>query len=169
MTASLTLAVPGLVGLSVVLWLSGSLIALDTIDFWMGSFAIFVLALVQLLLFGWSFGIRRGMSELQRGADLHLPMIVAVLIKYIAPAYLGVIFIAWLVQQITADADDNRFRAIMESWQVMLSFAFVLALLTLFTTLSAIANRRWRAQAAAGLIPDPDQAMAMDYDQEDQA
>lgn len=168
-TAALTLAVPGLVGLSVVLWLSGSLIALDTIDFWMGSFAIFVLALVQLLLFGWSFGIRRGMSELQRGADLHLPMIVAVLIKYIAPAYLGVIFIAWLVQQITADADDNRFRAIMESWQVMLSFAFVLALLTLFTTLSAIANRRWRAQAAAGLIPDPDQAMAMDYDQEDQA
>ncbi|TVR14997.1 MAG: sodium:calcium symporter [Planctomycetota bacterium] len=166
-SAALTLAIPGLIGLGLVLWLSGSLIALDTIDFWMGSFAIFVLALVQLLLFGWSFGIRRGMAELHRGADIRLPMIVGILIKYVAPVYLGVIFIAWLVQQITAEGDDNRFQAIMGSWQVMVSFGFVVCLLVLFTSLAAVANMRWRQQARQGLIPDPDYAMDHDIIEED--
>ena len=43
-----------------VIWFSKDLAALDTMDFWVGTAMIFVLAMVQVILFAWVFGTDRG-------------------------------------------------------------------------------------------------------------
>ena len=54
-------------GCGFIVFFSKGLMALDTFDFWVGSVRIFVLAIVQAILFGWIFGIRRGDAELHQG------------------------------------------------------------------------------------------------------
>src|SRR6185503_8640519 len=67
---------------------SGELLALDTMDFWVGTAGIFMLATAQTICFGWVFGVDRGLAEAHEGARLRIPAIFRVVIKYIAPLYL---------------------------------------------------------------------------------
>jgi neurotransmitter:Na+ symporter, NSS family len=46
-----------------VLYFSQGLAALDTMDFWVGTVAIFVLAGVEVVCFGWVYGVDRGLAE----------------------------------------------------------------------------------------------------------
>ena len=62
-----------LLGCGFVLYFSKGLVALDTFDFWVGSVLLFVLALIQSLLYGWAFGIERGATEAHRGAHIRIP------------------------------------------------------------------------------------------------
>jgi SNF family Na+-dependent transporter len=80
-----------------VLYFSKDMKALDTFDFWVGTFLIFVLALVQSILYGWVLGIERGNEEIHRGALIKVPFIVQLMLKYVVPVYLVAIFIgvAW--------------------------------------------------------------------------
>ena len=55
-------------GCGFVTFFSKDLVALDTLDFWVGSVLIFLLALFQAILYGWVFGIERGETEAHRGA-----------------------------------------------------------------------------------------------------
>jgi hypothetical protein len=73
---------------------------LDTLDFWIGTVAIFVLAGVEVVCFGWILGIDRGLAEAHRGAHLKIPRIYRVVIKYVAPAYLAAAFIGFCVQSL---------------------------------------------------------------------
>ena len=45
----------------------------DDFDFWVGTFALVVFALVEVILFAWVFGMDRGWDELMRGAELKVP------------------------------------------------------------------------------------------------
>ena len=71
-----------------VVYFSKDLMALDTIDFWVGTFCIYVLATIQVILFGWVLGVERGMEELRRGAEIRIPPFVGYIIKYVSPVYL---------------------------------------------------------------------------------
>ena len=55
-------------GSTFVLYFSKGMLALDTCDFWVGTFLIFILALVQSLIYGWAFGIENGEREAPIGA-----------------------------------------------------------------------------------------------------
>lgn len=82
-------------GCMVVTYFSEGLVALDTFDFWVGSFLIFVLSMIQSVLYGWVFGIERGEAEAHRGAHLRIPRVVQYLLKFFVPVYLMVIFLAF--------------------------------------------------------------------------
>ena len=47
--------------------------ALDTIDFWVGTFLLFVLATIQVIIFGWVLGADKGFAEMHKGAEFRLP------------------------------------------------------------------------------------------------
>lgn len=79
-------------GCGFVMNFSEGLIALDTFDFWVGSVLIFLLALVQSVLYGWMFGIERGHEEAHIGAHMRIPWFVQLMLKYVVPVYLLVIF-----------------------------------------------------------------------------
>jgi neurotransmitter:Na+ symporter, NSS family len=73
---------------------------LDEIDFWVGSFALVVFALVETVLFAWVFGMDRGWSEIGRGGEITIPRIFYYVIKYVTPSILLVILLFWAFQEI---------------------------------------------------------------------
>lgn len=71
---------------------------LNEFDFWAGTFGLVVFATIEIILFGWVFGIDKGWAELNRGADLAVPVIFKTIIKFVTPAMLLVILGSWLFQ-----------------------------------------------------------------------
>jgi NSS family neurotransmitter:Na+ symporter len=90
------------VGSGFTVYFSKGLTALDTFDFWVGTFLIYTLAMFQTVLYGWVFGIERGEKELRHGAHLHVPRVVQYILKYVAPAYLLVIFVTFCWQSLVS-------------------------------------------------------------------
>lgn len=83
-------------GCGFVLYFSKDLVALDMLDFWIGSVMLFLLALAQSIVYGWFFGIEKGEQEAHVGAHLRIPRFVQYMLKYVVPAYLLVIFGAFV-------------------------------------------------------------------------
>jgi len=79
-----------------VVYFSKDVKALDTMDFWVGTFLIFVLATIQIRNFGWVIGIERGWQLAHQGAELRIPDFFKVVIKFICPLFLVLIFICWI-------------------------------------------------------------------------
>lgn len=83
-----------------VWYFSAGLKALDTLDFWVANVLLFVQASLVIVVFGWIIGIRRGLAETRRGARIGVPNAWGVVIKYICPLYLGLIFSLFIVTNI---------------------------------------------------------------------
>lgn len=67
--------------------------AFDEFDFWAGTFSLVIFALAESFVFSWIFPLERGWAEINRGAQLRIPAVFRVLIGYITPAFLLVIFL----------------------------------------------------------------------------
>ena len=132
-----------LVGSMFVVYFSQGLVALDTIDFWVGTFCIFVLATFQTILFGWGLGVDRGMDEINRGSAIRIPRFIGFMLKYVCPTYLLIIFGMWLYQAATATS-GNYFVTLKESWVAKLSVGLVILVAVFFGLLINIAVKRWR-------------------------
>ena len=98
----------GLIGNAFVLWYSKGLTALDTIDFWVGSVFIMVVAAVQIIAFGWIFGLERGIAEAHEGAQIRIPKVFQFVIKYVSPVYLIVILIGFCLNNATGYVETLR-------------------------------------------------------------
>jgi SNF family Na+-dependent transporter len=137
-----------------VLWFSKGLVALDTLDFWVGTFMIFVVAGTQIICFAWVFGVDRGLEEAHAGARMRIPRIFRFIIRYVSPLYLIVIFagFCWynlppyvesLVGGVVSGNPEDR--SALYAWVV------ILATIALLVAVTALGARRWRA---AGLDID---------------
>lgn len=122
-----------------VIWFSKNMVALDTMDFWVGTFCIFVVATVQIISFGWIWGLRKGAAELDRGALIRIPRFFLFVMKYVAPAYLLVVlggFVYYNMGQKISEAAGNP----IAFW----TLALIGALTILLLVLVAVGERRWR-------------------------
>ncbi len=88
------------IGCGFVLIHSKGMIALDMFDFWIGSVMLFLLALIQSVLYGWVFGIQRGEEEAHVGAHMRIPRVVQYMLKYVVPFYLVIIFTAFVWEKV---------------------------------------------------------------------
>lgn len=132
------------IGSAGVVIFSKDLIALDTLDFWIGTFAIYLLATFQTILFGWVLGVEKGMAELRRGAEIRIPEFYKYIIKYITPLYLLVVFALWIRQNFLVAGEQNRVRQLFSDPVVMGVMIFILAVAVLFGLLIAQSVRNWR-------------------------
>jgi NSS family neurotransmitter:Na+ symporter len=128
-------------GSGFVIYFSKGLMALDTLDFWTGTMAIFVLAIVQSLLYGWVLGIERGEREAHYGAHLRIPRVVQYVLKYVTPLYLLVIFAGVCITQ-----GGNYVKSLMASPVALMSVAFLGLVLAFLLVMVHIAGRRWEAE-----------------------
>ena len=128
-------------GTMLVVWFSKGLAAMDTLDFWVGTFCIYLLACVQTFIFGWVFGPERGLEELDRGADMRVPRLFTFVIKYISPVYLLVVFVAWAVQDV-----GDHLGHFSENPAVRWTLIFLAAVFALFIWWIRLAVKRWRGQ-----------------------
>jgi neurotransmitter:Na+ symporter, NSS family len=138
-----------LIGAMFVLFFSKGTIALDTFDFWVGTFFIFIVAWVQTILFGWVLGRERGMAELDRGAEIRVPRIIGWMLKYVAPLYLLAIFVFWLYTEITKPAEANLLLQTFRNPVAAMALGFLGLVIILFLLIIAQSVRRWEAAERA--------------------
>jgi len=73
-------------------------VAFNEFDFWTGTFCLVVFAFIEVLIFGWVLGSKRGWNELMRGADMKIPVAFRYIMTYVTPAFIGVVFLGALIQ-----------------------------------------------------------------------
>ncbi len=69
----------------------------DEYDYWVGTVALVVFALTEIVLFSWVFGLNKGWKEITSGADMRVPGIYRYIIKWVTPIMLIVVFMGSLI------------------------------------------------------------------------
>ena len=86
----------------------------DEYDYWAGTVSLVVFALAETLIFSYRFGIDKGWAELNKGADMKIPLIYKPIIKYVTPLMLLVVFLSALVTPL-----DNDWKAALKGeWKL---------------------------------------------------
>lgn len=129
-----------------VMYFSKDSVALDTMDFWVGSFCIFVLATLQIICFGWVWGLRNGAAELDRGGLIKIPRFFLFVMKYVAPAYLLVVLFGYITRNL-GPALAKTIGNPVGLWTLVI----IGTLIALLVGILFAGERRWRA---AGLDID---------------
>lgn len=88
------------IGCGFVVYFSAGVKALDTMDFWVGTFLIFVLSTIQIIIFGWIMGVDKGLELAHQGSAIRIPSFFKVIMKYICPAFLLIIFVMWVASNV---------------------------------------------------------------------
>ena len=127
-------------GAGFVVYFSRGMQALDTLDFWAGSFLIVCLAFIQSILFAWIFGVERGVEEAHRGAHMRIPRLVQWILKYVCPTYLGMTIILFVREEFPKQATSIAANSVAQ-W----SIGLIVVLTALLCVLVAVAARRWKA------------------------
>jgi hypothetical protein len=65
------------------------------LDFWAGTFGLFVFGAIELILFAWVFGIDRGWAEIMKGADIRVHPMFRFLLAWVTPLLMIAIFLTW--------------------------------------------------------------------------
>lgn len=97
-----------ILGLPTVLFFSNGVF--DEYDYWAGTISLVIFAMLEAILFAWFFGMKAGWDEINRGADIKLPVIFKYLLKYVTPVVLIVIFIGSLVTPANEDWSKVSFK-----------------------------------------------------------
>ncbi len=88
------------VGSGLVVYFSENVKALDTMDFWVGTFLIFVLSTIQIIVFGWILGVDKGLALAHEGAAIRIPRFFRFVMKYVSPLFLLLIFGLWVATNV---------------------------------------------------------------------
>ena len=123
-----------------VIWFSKNMVALDTMDFWVGTFCIFLLATVQIICFGWIWGVKNGARELDQGALIRIPRVFLFIMKYVAPIYLLVVLAGFTYFDLRKKLGELAGNPVA-LWTLIIIGAVVVLLIAMV----AIGERRWRA------------------------
>jgi len=85
------------IGAVFVVYFSQDAKALDSLDFWAGNVLIYILATIQIIVFGWVLGVDNGLDKAHEGSSLQIPRFFRPLFKFVCPLFLVVIFCWWLL------------------------------------------------------------------------
>jgi NSS family neurotransmitter:Na+ symporter len=129
------------IGSLFVVWFTKDLMAMDTLDSWVGNFLVFVFATVMVLCFGWIFGIDRGMRQINQGALMRVPTWFGAIIKYVAPTYLLVVLAGFLVKEMPA-----KVSAVANSKVAMATMALVALTGLVLVLVLRRGERTWRRE-----------------------
>ena len=97
-----------IVGAFAVSWYTGDgMIALSTLDFWMGTMCLYLISALYLTLFRGVWGTSNGLRELSRGSRIPLPRGLGFVINWITPAILLTIFCSWLYNSMFVTTSEH--------------------------------------------------------------
>jgi NSS family neurotransmitter:Na+ symporter len=105
----------------------------QVMDFWAGTFGPPLLALVEVIIVMWIFGGKRMWDEMHRGAQLQAPFFFYYTAKYITPLFLGIIFTAWIYQNIAlpffkGTIFQKALEGVEMGWAVWITRLFLISL-----------------------------------------
>ncbi len=127
-----------LVGGFIIVWYTQDMLALDSIDFWVGSLILYVTTGLNLIFFNQIWGTRNGMNELREGSAIRIPGAACFIIRWVTPLIMAVIFGAWLCQELfftrspyVANIVEGRIGAILPLvWAVGITIFFCIVAAT---------------------------------------
>ncbi len=128
------------VGCGFVLWHSGGSVALGTIDDWVGTFLIVVLAATQIICFAWVFGVERGMREAHHGAQMQIPAFFRFVFLVLTPCYMIFTLVWFGIQTL-----PGWVSAMVASPVALRSMLLIAAVWAVLIVCAAIGAKRWRA------------------------
>jgi len=88
------------IGGVLVIYFSAGLKLLDTLDFWVTNLLMVLLAFIQVVLFGWVIGTKKGLAEAHMGSAIRIPKIFGFIIKFVTPVFLILIFAGWAYKSV---------------------------------------------------------------------
>lgn len=138
--ATSLLVILGTIGSGLTIWFTKDGTFWSTLDFWVGTFLIFVTAAILIILFSWVFGIERGWREMHDGSVLRIPPLFKFVMKWVAPLYLLVVFVGFCIQNLPAAV-----RQVLGSVPAKLAIGLILGTLVLAAIAVRHGERRWRA------------------------
>jgi len=110
-------------------------------DFWIGTFGIYVLATIQIIIGAWIFGVDKVYEEAHKGSLIKIPKIFKFVIKYVSPSYLLIVFISWLYQKL-----PSYIQTLQTNTTARFTFFFIVLLSIFFILLIVQANRNWKKE-----------------------
>lgn len=128
-------------GSFLVMYFSRDGIFWSTIDDWVGTFLIFILAMIQIICFSWVFGADRGLQEAHNGAQIRIPRFYGFIMKFVTPTYLLLVFIAFCSQNLA-----GWVRSVADEPLRQGAMALVGGVALLLVGCTALGERRWRRQ-----------------------
>jgi neurotransmitter:Na+ symporter, NSS family len=121
-----------------------------------GTFLIFVLATILIIVFGWVMGIKQGWEEAHRGALIRIPGIFKFIIKYVSPLYLITIFVLWVLFNVFGwNPQTGEFKptsyvvdlvggdGVEPNTAARLSFGLIVVMIVFTAVMVYAASRRW--------------------------
>jgi SNF family Na+-dependent transporter len=135
------LATVALIGSMFVLWFTRDGVFWNTLDFWVGTFLLFVMAGIQIVCFSWVFGLDRGWASAHEGARMRIPGVFRFVMKYVAPAYLIVVFVGFCVQNL-----PDSLRAIGRSPAAQLALLLIMTVGAGLLAIVRVGEARWRRE-----------------------
>ncbi|WP_338376210.1 sodium-dependent transporter [uncultured Flavobacterium sp.] len=97
-----------LMGLPTVIFYKQGLF--DQYDYWAGTVSLVVFAFLETVLFSYIFGIKKGWTEINNGADIKIPGIYKYIILIVTPMLLGTVLVTSVPDWVdkVRDADTNN-------------------------------------------------------------
>jgi NSS family neurotransmitter:Na+ symporter len=146
------------IGCLFVVYFSKDIKALDTLDFWVGTVCIFIMATVIIVYFGWVMGIERGWREAHKGADIRIPGFFKIIMRYLSPLYLITIFALFVLFNVfgwnpqtgafTPSSYVSDLVGEHPNDVARMSVALIVVIIVFFLMLIAQAGKRWDGQVA---------------------
>jgi SNF family Na+-dependent transporter len=124
-----------------VIYYSKDRVALDTMDDWVGTALMVLLATVEVLLFSWFFGAKKGEAFANEGAQMRLPRFFRFVIRYVAPLYLLIVLGTWCCRVL-----PDKLLQLGKNQVALLTMCIIGSVLIFFLLLTNIAGKRWNAE-----------------------
>lgn len=132
------------VGSLIVIWFTDNgLLALSTLDFWMGTMCLYFSSALYLIMFRNIWGTAGGLAELRSGAAIPIGRHIAFLINWVTPGIMLAIFIAWLYQNLFEQQNPHIDNILQGKAGAIFPLVWVL-LVTLFFCFIARTSRRFK-------------------------
>ncbi len=144
-----------IVGAFAVSWYTGEgMMALSTLDFWMGTMCLYLISALYLVLFRAVWGTRNGIRELGRGSRIPLPGGLGFVINWITPAILLTIFGSWLYKNIFHSTSEHITNLLAAKPGALLPMAWMLVIYV-FMMFVVHTSRRFHKRPAKSTPPTP--------------
>ncbi len=133
------------VGAFLVAWFTGdNLIALDTMDFWVGTLSLYIVTFMYLTLFNVVWRSDNALNELGKGALITPPHFMKFIIRWVTPAILLCVFGSWLYKNIFGELSPQVSNVLEGKIGAIAPLCWV-GILTLFCILVAHTSNRFRS------------------------
>jgi hypothetical protein len=129
-----------LIGSFLVIYYSEGGVFWNTIDFWVGTFLILLMAMLEIICFSWVLGIDTGWAEIHRGARIQVPGVFRFVMKYVSPLYLLIILVAFCVTNLPASIAQ-----ISQQPLALGALALIAAVTVVLALCVRVGEKRWRA------------------------